>query len=71
MLRRAAARGEIGPGTVSPRIAAVAVDLVRHDLIMKQAPIPDSDLAEIVDDIFLPLVQTVAGAPGPERSTGR
>jgi AcrR family transcriptional regulator len=64
MLRRAAARGEIGPGAVSPRIANVAVDLVRHDLIMKQAPIPDSDLAEIVDDIFLPLVRAAAGAPG-------
>jgi AcrR family transcriptional regulator len=71
MLRRAAARGEIGPGAVSPRIASVAVDLVRHDLIMKQAPIPDSDLAEIVDDIFLPLVRAAAGAPGPERPTGR
>jgi AcrR family transcriptional regulator len=64
MLRRAAARGEIGPGVVSPRIANVAVDLVRHDLIMKQAPIPDSDLAGIVDDIFLPLVRAAAGAPG-------
>jgi len=64
MLRRAAARGEIGPGVVSPRIANVAVDLVRHDLIMKQAPIPDSDLAEIVDGIFLPLVRAAADAPG-------
>jgi AcrR family transcriptional regulator len=63
MLRRAATRGEIGPDAVSPRIANVAVDLVRHDLIMKQAPIPDSGLAEIVDDIFLPLVRATAGAP--------
>jgi AcrR family transcriptional regulator len=63
MLRRAAARGEIGPGAVSPRIANVAVDIVRHDLIMKQAPIPDSDLAEIADDIFLPLVRAATGAP--------
>jgi AcrR family transcriptional regulator len=41
---------------VSPRIATVAVDLVRHDLIMTQAPVPDETLVEIVDKIFLPLV---------------
>ena len=63
MLRRAAARGEIGPGEVSPRIAAVAVDLVRHDLIMNQAPMPDADLVAIVDDIYLPLVRRAAAAP--------
>jgi hypothetical protein len=63
MLRRAAARGEIGPGEVSPRVAAMAVDLVRHDLIMNQAPMPDADLVEIVDDIYLPLVRRVAAAP--------
>lgn len=49
----------------------MTVDLVRHGLIMKQAPTPDSDLAEIVDEVFLPLVRTAANAPGPERSTGR
>jgi|SRR5271165_5414842 len=63
MLRRAAARGEIGPGEVSPRIAAMAVDLVRHDLIMNQAPVPDADLVEIVDDLYLPLVRRAAAAP--------
>jgi AcrR family transcriptional regulator len=62
MLRRAAARGEIGPGEVSHRIAAVPVDLVRHELIMNQAPVPDTDLVEIVDDIFLPLVHRAADA---------
>jgi AcrR family transcriptional regulator len=65
MLRRAAARGEIGPGEVSHRIAAVPVDLVRHELIMNQAPVPDADLIEIVDDIFLPLVHRAADAASP------
>jgi hypothetical protein len=32
------------------------VDIVRHDLIMNQQPVPDSTLVEIVDKIFLPLV---------------
>jgi len=65
MLRRAAARGEIGPGKVSRRIVTLPVDLVRHDLIMNQAPVPDDQLVEIVDDIFLPLMHRAAGGPGP------
>jgi len=56
ILDRAIARGEISPESLSPRIATVAVDLVRHDLIMTQAPVPDATLVEIVDKIFLPLV---------------
>jgi len=56
ILSRAAARGEIDPGAPSSRIASLPVDLVRHDLIMTQAPVPDSTLVEIVDKLFLPLI---------------
>lgn len=56
ILERAVARGEISPGRLSPRISALPVDLVRHDLIMTQRPVPDANLVEIVDKIFLPLV---------------
>jgi AcrR family transcriptional regulator len=56
ILERAVARGEIDPARLSPRIRSLAVDLVRHDLIMNQQPVPDDDLVEIVDRIFLPLV---------------
>jgi AcrR family transcriptional regulator len=56
ILERAAARGEIDPGRLSPRILSLPVDLVRHDLIMTQRPVPDATLTEIVDKIFLPLV---------------
>jgi AcrR family transcriptional regulator len=57
ILEHAIARGEIDPGRLSPRIASLPVDLVRHDLIMTQAPVPDGTLVEIVDKIFLPLVR--------------
>lgn len=56
VLERAVERGEIDPGRLSPRIASLPLDLVRHDLIMNRAPIPDDTLIEIVDRIFLPLV---------------
>jgi AcrR family transcriptional regulator len=56
ILERAVARGEISPGRLSPRVCSLPVDLVRHDLIMTQRPVPDATLVDIVDKIFLPLV---------------
>ena len=56
IIKRAVERGEVDPGRLSPRIASLPVDLVRHDAIMTQAPVPDDILTEIVDRIFLPLV---------------
>ena len=57
VIERAIARGEIDPARLSPRLRALPVDLVRHDLIMTQEPVPDATLIEIVDRIFLPLVR--------------
>jgi AcrR family transcriptional regulator len=57
IIQRAVERGEIDPARLTPRIASLPVDLVRHDLIMDQAPIPDETLIEIVDRIFTPLVR--------------
>ena len=56
VLDRAVARGEIGADRLSPRIASLPLDLVRHDVIMNRATVPDKTLVEIVDRIFLPLV---------------
>jgi len=67
ILERAIERGEIGPERLSPRIATLPVDLVRHDLIMTQALVPDATLVEIVDKIFLPLVRA---KPGPRKTAG-
>ena len=56
VLDRAVARGEIDPDRLSPRIASLPLDLVRHDVIMNRSSVPDDTLVEIVDRIFLPLV---------------
>ena len=66
VLDRAAARGEIDPGRLSPRIASLPLDLLRHDLIMNRAPASDDTLIEIIDRLFLPLVL----ADQPERAEG-
>jgi AcrR family transcriptional regulator len=57
ILDRAVQRGEIDPAKLTPKIIRLPADLVRHDLIMTLAPVPESTLVEIVDDIFLPLVR--------------
>ena len=56
IIQRAVERGEIDPGRLSPRIASLPLDLLRHDLIMNRVPIPNDTVIEIVDRIFLPLV---------------
>ncbi len=56
IIQRAVERGEIDPDRLSPRIVSLPLDLMRHDLIMNRAPIPDDTLIEIVDRVFLPLV---------------
>lgn len=57
VLDRAVGRGEIEADRLSPRIASLPLDLVRHDVIMNRCPVPDDALVEIVDRLFLPLVQ--------------
>lgn len=56
ILERADERGEVVLDSIKPHTASVPVDLVRHQLFLTQAPVPDQTLFDIVDDIFLPLV---------------
>jgi AcrR family transcriptional regulator len=65
ILRRAAERGEVDLGKVTPRIAALPGDLLRHQFLITGRSVSDDFLSEIVDEIFLPLVV------GPSRRTSR
>lgn len=56
ILERGVARGEIDAKKITPRIAALPADLMRHEVIMTSKPISDPVIAEILDEIFLPLV---------------
>ena len=69
IIQRAVERGEIDPDRLSPRIASLPLDLVRHDVIMNRAPVPDDTLMEIVDRIFLPLV--LASRPQQTKRRGQ
>jgi hypothetical protein len=57
ILARAAERGEARQD-ISPRVARLPIDLVRHELILTHQLPSQRTLEEIVDVIFLPLVRT-------------
>jgi AcrR family transcriptional regulator len=56
ILKRAEERGEVRHG-ISPRVATLPTDLFRHELLHTRTPPSKRAIAEIVDDVFLPLVQ--------------
>jgi AcrR family transcriptional regulator len=56
ILLRAADRGEVRPDRITPRTSRLPGDLLRHELMLQHGDAPDSFLAEILDEVFLPLV---------------
>ena len=58
ILGRAVARGEASPEALHPRVATVAIVLLRNEFVMRGVPTaPDEVLTEIVDEVYLPLVR--------------
>jgi AcrR family transcriptional regulator len=65
VLGRAVARGEARPEALHPRVATVAVVLLRNEYVTRGGPTaPDHVLVEIVDDVYVPLVRG-RGTSGP------
>ena len=58
VLGRAVARGEAVPEALHPRVATVALVLLRNEYITRGTPVvPDQVLVEIVDEVYLPLIR--------------
>jgi AcrR family transcriptional regulator len=57
VLARGVDRGEIDRSKLTPRIASLLPDLLRHEALTTLKPVPNAVIAEFVDDIFLPLVR--------------
>jgi AcrR family transcriptional regulator len=58
ILGRAVARGEARPEALHPRVATVAVVLLRNEYVTRGIPTaPDHVLVDIVDEVFVPLVR--------------
>jgi AcrR family transcriptional regulator len=56
ILKNAELRGEISLEKLKPRIVSLPLDLLMYELITKMEPVSDEAIAEIVDDIFMPLI---------------
>lgn len=58
ILRRAVERGEVAETVLKPRIATVAIVLLRNEYVTRGiTSVPDAVIVEIVDDVYLPLVE--------------
>lgn len=57
ILEQAVARGEIDPTRLTPRVRSIVNDLYQHHLIVSMKPLDEHEIADIVDDVFLPLVR--------------
>lgn len=57
---RAVDRGELAEVTLPPRVARMPLDLIRTDSMMSRAPITATAVAELVDDVYLPLLRGLA-----------
>ncbi|MGW5437551.1 TetR/AcrR family transcriptional regulator [Nocardia asteroides] len=58
LLGRAVSRGEAAPECLHPRVATVAIVLLRNEFVLRGVPTaPDDVLVEIVDEVYLPLIR--------------
>jgi AcrR family transcriptional regulator len=63
LYQRAHDRGEIDLDRIPAAVLAMPFDLVRHDMSMDLAPLKAARIRSIVDELFLPLIQSYRSAP--------
>ena len=68
VLGRAVARGEARPEALHPRVATVAIVLLRNEYVTRGLmTASDEVLVEIVEEVYLPLVRGRGAAPSDSR----
>jgi hypothetical protein len=67
--RRAHDRGELDLERIPPGVLAMPFDLVRHDLLMNLKPLQPARIKSIIDELFLPLVQSHQSGADPTGTT--
>lgn len=60
IVERAVERGELPRVEVTPRVGRLPLDLIRYETTVGEVPIPDETIAELVDEIYLPLLRGLA-----------
>lgn len=63
IMHRARERGEVSDAPLPQRVITLPFDLFRHEALMTLKAVPVKTITEIVDDIFLPLVERPATVP--------
>ncbi|MEU8925032.1 TetR/AcrR family transcriptional regulator [Kitasatospora sp. NPDC048545] len=61
MMRRAADRGEINPARITPRTVSLPLDLLRDAFLVGGAVPSDRVVAEVLDEVVLPLLRAPSG----------
>lgn len=57
IVAKAVARGELPPVELPPRATRLPLDLIRNEAMLHGNPVREQAIAEIVDDVFLPLLR--------------
>ena len=60
VLRRAGQRGDLTPESITPRQLETGMSVLRFHFLVHGAPIPDTVVVEIVDEVVLPLFRAAA-----------
>lgn len=61
MLKNAEHRGEVCLEKIPSRVISLPLDLLQFEVVIKQSPVSDATIAEIVDNLFMPLIHAAGG----------
>ena len=61
-------RGEIGPAEIPVRAATSIIALMRNEVVFTHHPVDKNALIDMVDNVYLPLIDTLSHRPRPAES---